>query len=68
MRVKLAGTSLPSNLALNVYYDSAEHEFSPHSYLGLHAQKSALAIGKITDIIALTTAPGRRSIRSSPAP
>ena len=55
MRVKLAGTSLPSNLALSLFYDSAEHEFSPHSYLGQYAQKSVRAISKVTEIIVMDT-------------
>ncbi len=59
MHVRLAGTSLRSNLALNLYYDDAEHGFSPHAYLGLYAQKSVRAIGKITDIIAFDDRAGQ---------
>ena len=59
MRVKPAGTSLPSNLALNVYYDSAEHEFSPHAYLGLYTQKSVRAISKAIEIIVMDTRCGQ---------
>lgn len=51
MHVRLAGTTLRSNFALNLYYDNAEHGFSPHAYLGLYAQKSVRALGKITDIV-----------------
>lgn len=51
MRVQLAGTTYKSNIALNLYYDNVNRGFSGHEYLGLYAQKSVRAIGKICAIV-----------------
>lgn len=51
MRVQLAGTTLPVNKQLNLYYDNADRGFSGHTYLGLYNQKAVRVIGKISSIV-----------------
>ena len=59
MRVRLAGTTFDFNMREGVYYDSAEHGFRPHDYLGLYRNKSVRAIGKVcARIVAIPTAQG----------
>lgn len=47
MRMQLAGTTFNFNIKEGVYYDSAEHGFRSHDYLGLYTGKSVRAIGKV---------------------
>ena len=47
LRMQLAGKTIDFNTKENVYYDNAERGFRPHDYLGLYANKSVRAIGKI---------------------
>lgn len=52
--VRTAGDTFNINLQTNIYYDGINRPYSDHAYLGLYTQKSVRAIGKITDIIAVT--------------
>lgn len=47
MRVQLAGTTIESNMKYNVYYMDAHRGFTAQDYLGLYADKTVKAIGKI---------------------
>lgn len=59
MRMQLAGTTFDFCLRENVYYETAEHGFRAHDYLGLYKNKSVRAIGKvIARIIAHETEEG----------
>lgn len=51
MRVKRAGATFDENVQESMYYDDIEHGFRPHDYIGLYADKSVRAIGKICAII-----------------
>ena len=62
MRVRLAGTTFEWNMRHGVYYDSIEHGFSGHAYIGLYSQKSVRAIGKISRIVTYEMRNGREII------
>lgn len=47
LRMQLASKTIDFNCKENCYYDNAERGFRPHDYLGLYANKSIRAIGKI---------------------
>ena len=51
LRIVNAGTSYEDNIRCNLYYDSADHSYLPHGYLGLYKDKSVSQIGKIKNII-----------------
>ncbi len=51
MRMKLTGKTYEFNVENDVYYDSVEHGFRAHGYLGLYKEKSIRAVGKIEAII-----------------
>lgn len=51
LRMKLAGKTFNFNIENDIYYDSIEHGFRTHGYLGLYKEKSIRAIGKIEAII-----------------
>ena len=59
MRMQLASTTLEFNMAANVYYDSADRGFRPHTYLGLYKDKSVRAIGKIDAILRAVVKDGK---------
>ena len=62
MRVQLASTTLEYNMAANVYYDSADRGFRPHTYLGLYKDKSVRAIGKIDAILRAVVKDGKLEV------
>lgn len=47
MRVQLAGTTIEFNMEKNVYYMGAHRGFTAQDYIGLYADKTVKAIGKI---------------------
>lgn len=51
MRAITAGTTLEDNFELNLYYDSAERNFSSHAYIGLYSKKCIQAVAKIRKIV-----------------
>ena len=51
MRVVTAGTSYDDNIKYNLYYDSADHTYLPHGYIGLYKDKKISQIGKVKNII-----------------
>jgi hypothetical protein len=51
MCVRTAGTTIDTNLKLNLYYDGADKGYTAFDYLGLYAKKTVMAVGKVTDII-----------------
>ena len=62
MRVQLANRTLPSNKALNLYYDNVARGFSGHKYLGLYGGKSVRAIGQIIAIAVIVPEDGNLNI------
>lgn len=59
MRALTAGTTFEDNIALNLYYDDASHNYSAHGYIGLYKKKSVRAIGKLKKTILAEEADGK---------
>lgn len=55
LRVQLAGKTFDFNIGSNLYYDDIDRGFRPHDYIGLYKEKSVRSIGRISDIITITT-------------
>jgi hypothetical protein len=51
MCVRTVGTTVETNLRLNLYYDVVSKTYTAFDYLGLYDKKTVLAVGKITAVI-----------------
>jgi hypothetical protein len=51
MCVRTVGTTVETNLRLNLYYDVVSKTYTAFDYLGLYDKKTILAVGKITAVI-----------------